>query len=143
MREETEMKKNKEWALIELGKLFPSHAEIHDFPDDITVMKCELLNKVYEIINQLDEPETLTEEWIDKNHFETDNWLEDLFESDGDTTIAHTPQIKVIAVQDLQNRIVPSQEITYEDALKVIAENIGTDEFSVGLYLEALNNNEK
>ena len=35
------------------------------------------------------------------------------------------------------------QGITYEDALKVIAENIDTDEFSIGLYLEALSNNEK
>ncbi len=55
--EETEVKKNKEWAFIELGKLFPSHAEMYNHPDDITVMKCELLNKVYDILSQLDEPE--------------------------------------------------------------------------------------
>ena len=60
---ETEMKKNKEWAFIELGKLFPSHAEMHDSPDYTTVAKCELLNKVYDILNQLDEPETLSQGW--------------------------------------------------------------------------------
>ena len=57
IKEETEVKKNKEWAFIELGKLFPSHAEMYDCPDNITVMKCELLNKVYDILSQLDEPE--------------------------------------------------------------------------------------
>jgi hypothetical protein len=56
------MKKNKEWAFIELGKLFPSHAEMHDFPDNITEVKCELLNKVYDILAQLDEPEVLSQE---------------------------------------------------------------------------------
>ena len=56
------MKKDREWVFIELGKLFPSHAEIRDYPDNVTVTKRELLNKVYDILSQLDEPEVLSQE---------------------------------------------------------------------------------
>ena len=63
-----------------------------------------------EILDQLDKTETLSQTWIDENHFETENWDEDLFKSDGET-IDHTPHIKVIAVQDLPNLIAPQQEL--------------------------------
>ena len=87
------MKKNKEWALIELGKLFPSHAEMYDHPDDLTVMKCELLNKVYDILSQLDEPEVLSQEWIDDHTYHEDEY--DFYYADPD---------------ELKNLLVPKQE---------------------------------
>ena len=72
----------------------------------------DLKEKIYNAIDQLDKPETLSQAWIDQNHFETENWLEELYESDGET-IDYTPHIKVIAVQDLQkqNLIAPKQEL--------------------------------
>ena len=90
------MKKDKEWAFIELGKLFPSHAEMHDFPDDTTVMKCELLNKVYDILKQLDQKETLSQAWIESNSIYAS--------SDGVTE-------EYVHVDDLQTLIVPKQEL--------------------------------
>ena len=70
------------------------------------------INKIMSLIDQLDKPETLSQAWIDQNHFETENLLEDLYKSDGET-IDYTPHIKVIAVQDLQkqNLIAPKQEL--------------------------------
>ena len=70
----------------------------------------DLKEKIYNAIDQFDNQETLSQAWIDENHFETENWAEDLYKSDGET-IDHTPQIKVIAVQDLQNLLVPKQEL--------------------------------
>ena len=72
----------------------------------------DLKEKIYNAIDQLDKPETLSQAWIDQNHFETENLLEDLYKSDGET-IDYTPHIKVIAVQDLQkqNLIAPKQEL--------------------------------
>ena len=99
------MKKDKEWAFIELGKLFPSHAEMHDFPDDTTVMKCELLNKVYDILSQLDQPETLSQEWIEGNSVYAS--------SDGVTE-------EYVHVDDLQNLLVPKQEVTEEQVTEYL-----------------------
>lgn len=83
------------------------------------------INYVLNIIDQLDAPEVLTQEWIDKN-------------------VVHVRGLgDIVEAEAVESIIVPKQEITYEDAIKVIAENIDTDEFSVGLYIEALNNNEK
>lgn len=80
---------------------------------------------VLNLIDQLDEPEVLTQEWIDKN-------------------VVHIRGLgDILKSEDVESLIYRNQEITYEDAIKVIAENIDTDEFSVGMYIEALNNNEK
>ena len=78
------MNKDREWAFIELGKLYPSYTETYEYPDDITVTKCELLNKVYDILSQLDEPEVLSHEWIERNTSPVDDegrlyiWKRDL-----------------------------------------------------------------
>ena len=90
------MKKNKEWAFIELGKIFPSYSETYDYPDSITVMKSELLNKVYDILAQLDEPETLSEEWLEENKC---SWHK--LKVDG----------YYIPVEKLKNRHVPEREL--------------------------------
>ena len=90
------MNKDREWAFIELGKLYPSYTETYEYPDDITVTKCELLNKVYDILSQLDEPEVLSQEWIDNNSINAS--------SDGVTE-------EYVHVRDLQNLLVPKQEL--------------------------------
>lgn len=90
------MKKNKEWAFIELGKIFPSYSETYDYPDSITVMKSELLNKVYDILAQLDEPETLSEEWLEENKCSWTNLSVNGYS---------------IPVEKLQNKLVPKQEL--------------------------------
>ena len=82
------MNKDREWAFIELGKLYPSYTETYEYPDDITVTKCELLNKVYDILSQLDEPEVLSQEWVD----EYDRIAE--LESYNDHLIRYTSKLK-------------------------------------------------
>lgn len=93
--------KDLEWLKKEFNDLFNGKSIL-------TVGK----SVIDEILDQLDEPKVLSQEWIDKNHFETENWAEDLYNSDGEP-IDHTPHIKVIAVQDLQkqNLIMPKQEL--------------------------------
>ena len=56
------MNKDREWVFMKLGKMFPSHSEIHDYSDNITVTKREILNQVYDILSQLDVPEALPQE---------------------------------------------------------------------------------
>ena len=90
------MKKDREWAFMELGKLFPTYTEMCDGPDNITVMKCELLNKVYDILSQLDEPEVLSQEWIDNNSINASH--------DGVTE-------EYVHFVDLKNLIIPKQEL--------------------------------
>ena len=113
------MKKNKLWAKIKLREELKSWRGVEGGIDE------DGINYVLNIIDQLDETEVLTQEWVDKN-------------------VVHVRGLgDIIEAGAVENIIVPNQEITYEDAIKVIAENIDTDEFSVGLYIEALNNNEK
>ena len=50
------------------------------------------VTQVYDLIDQLDEPEVLSQEWIDENKFEVNGWNE------------------AVHVEDLQNLIVPKQE---------------------------------
>lgn len=50
------MKKDKEWLKKELMNLYPSHNEIYEHPDYITVEKVDLINNFIDLINQLDEP---------------------------------------------------------------------------------------
>jgi|SRR5690625_438432 len=91
-------------------------------------IKYQTLREVLQKLGHLDELEVLSQEWIDEHKY----FAEEKIGEDA-----------VVKARDLRNLLVPKQEITYEDALKVIAENIDTDEFSIGLYLEALSNNEK
>ena len=56
------------------------------------------VHRVFDLINQLDEPEVLSQEWIDK-HVETIFDLDEDFETE------------FIKVDDLQNIIVPKQEV--------------------------------
>ena len=100
------MKKDIEWlkGRLRMRKLFKPQTE-EEIGYNMSI------DEFSEYVDQLDEPVTLSQKGIDKNHFEIDNWHEDLVKSDGETSIDHTPQIKVIAVQDLQNAIVSKPEL--------------------------------
>lgn len=113
------MKKNKLWAKIKIQEELESWGGVEGGIDE------DGINYILNIIDQLNETEVLTQEWVDNN-------------------VVHVRGLgDIIEAGAVENIIVPNQEITYEDAIKVIAENIDTDEFSVGLYIDALNNNEK
>lgn len=64
--EEKEVKKGIEWLKDEVYKLFPSHDETYNYPDVITVLRTKMLNSVIDLIDQLDEPEVLSDKWIDE-----------------------------------------------------------------------------
>lgn len=77
------MKKDKKWAKKEVYKMFPSHDEMYIHPDDITVLKTEMLHSIINLLDQLDEPEVLsganTMNAIKPQHYRRGQ--EDLFES--------------------------------------------------------------
>ncbi|WP_373751340.1 DUF1642 domain-containing protein [Jeotgalibaca porci] len=66
------MRKDKKWLKDEVSELYPSYDEMYVSPDYETVAKTETISKVLELINQLDDPETLSQEWIDENVVEGD-----------------------------------------------------------------------
>lgn len=166
-----ELLKDWDWARREFNKLYPGKVEAYVNQDDKITTEIRLLNKVQSIFDQIDKPETLSQEWIDKNVVHV-RGLGDIIEAEAVKNIL-VPEQEItfeqvydklreesilseksfdyywncisdnVEIDEPGNLLVPKQEITYEDALKAIAENIGTDEFSIGLYLEALNNNEK
>lgn len=91
--EETEVKKDKKWAIKEAketinGFFDRSSRGIARHYED------ELIASIAEIIDQLDEPEVLSEEWI---------WEHELIVGD--------VNIPVVKKRDLQNAIVPKQEL--------------------------------
>lgn len=61
------MMKNKQCLKEEVMNLYPSHSEMYEYPDDLTVEKVDLINNFIDLIDQLDEPETLNEEWINEH----------------------------------------------------------------------------
>ena len=96
--EVTEMRKDKEWLRDEVSELYPSYDEMYVSPDYETVAKTETISKVLELIDQLDEPETLSQEWIDENKVERIDNLRKITTSD------------VVPVEKLKNLLVPKQD---------------------------------
>lgn len=77
------MNKNKEWLIKRVENYIPLN--------DKKVR--HVVDNILDIISQLDEPEVLSQDWIDKNKFEVDCWNE------------------AVHVEDLQNLLVPKQEL--------------------------------
>lgn len=90
--------KDIEWLKEELMNLYPSHNEMYEHPDYTTVAKVDLINDFIELIDQLDEPETLSQEWIDENKVARIDNLRKMTTSD------------VVTVEKLKNLIVPKQD---------------------------------
>lgn len=82
--EEIEVKKDIEWLKERVYKMIPGHAEMYSHPDDITVLKTEILNTVIELIDQLVEQKVLSQElpvipsfvaeWIEGNKQVEEKW---------------------------------------------------------------------
>lgn len=87
---ETEVK-DIEWLKERVYRMLPSHAEMYSYPDDTTVLKTEILNTIIELIDQLDEPEVLSWEWISEH-------------SNGPS------RSQYVWVNDLKELLVPKQE---------------------------------
>lgn len=126
------MVKDIEWAKETITKQIESYKNPYDNEEwlgatpSIMDGRYQGLNYALNIMNQM-EVETLSPEWINDH---TDKFIGD----DGN---------RFVSTNYLQNILVPKQELTYEDTLKIIAERHNTDEFSIGLYLEALIHNKK
>ena len=99
------MKKDIEWLREEINKVNP-------FIEHTLTWKI----KVLDLINQLDEPEVLSQEWIDENSY--------------NVHLLGTPDVETVAVprEKLQNLLVPKQEeITEEQAWEVIHGKYGDE----------------
>ena len=109
---EAEMKKDIKWLKKEFDDLFNGKSIL-------TVGK----SVVYEILNQLDEPEVLSQEWLDNNSIYAS--------SDGVTE-------EYVHVDDLQNILVPNQEITEEQVSEYLRERSMTAVDSTLVHRENL-----
>ena len=87
--EETGVKKDKEWAIkyLERSKKYFENKKYYSYGDGVHDGLCEGLS----VINQLDEPEVLSQKWIDEHR--KSYTMEDSVE-----------------ISDLQNLLVPKQE---------------------------------
>ena len=101
-KREREMKKDIEWLKKEIPNL-RGYAVLIDGEDGewepVTTVSVE---DIYELINRLDELEVLSQEWIDEHRestFDLDEDFETVF----------------IKVEDLQNLIVPKQEVLSQE----------------------------
>ena len=93
-KEEYEVLKNIEWLKREIGNMPYTRLKRVGMEDYVAINK----SGVFELINQLDEPEVLSWEWIDEHRestFDLDEDFETVF----------------IKVDDLQNLLVPKQEL--------------------------------
>ena len=130
--EETEVKKDLDWLVqrvhTEREQLAQSFSEGKETDDESAFNdgKDEALSSVLRLINQLDEPETLSEEWIDKRKVPI-FWMAE--EQDA------------VRVEHLQNLLVPKQE-EVDRAYKDGYEKGKQHTFYKG-YLEGLADKEK
>ena len=114
------MKKDIEWLREEVNELplrFLGFSVLKQ-REEFTVSKDDVL----ELINQLDEPEVLSQEWIEE-HKETIFDLDEDFETE------------FIKIEDLQNLLVPKQE---EQIAKTVADVIADFYKSLELLKEVL-----
>lgn len=66
------MNKDIKWLKEEAMNLYPSHSEVYEHPDYLTVEKVDLINNFIDLIYQLDEPEKpvipqFMAYWIEEN----------------------------------------------------------------------------
>ena len=91
------MNKDKEWLKQQVVKNYPSQSEINN-PDYVVITKVEIIDEFLSLIDQLDEQETLSQEWIDENKVARINNLRKMTTSD------------VVTVEKLKNLLVPKQD---------------------------------
>lgn len=89
------MKKDIEWLISEIDQRVEAHKETTPYNTGVaTGMRSSLF-----LINQLDEAEVLSQEWIDKHSY--------------NVHLLGTPDVETVAIprDDLQNLLVPEQEL--------------------------------
>ena len=116
--EETEVKKDLNWFKEQLDDIETNSPRLWT-PDSIW-----MLDKVYELLNQLDEPEVLSQEWIEDNEYRVIEYPE-----------------SVVPSKKLQTLLVPKQE-EVDRAYKDGYEKGKQHTFYKG-YLEGLADKEK
>jgi|SRR5690625_4908483 len=113
IKEETEVKKDIEWLKETLEERIDTMAKFEDVSYSIGLK--EAYQHTLLLINQLDEPEVLSEDWIDENSY--------------NVHLLGTPDVETVAVprEKLQNLLVPKREITEEQAWEVIHGKYGDE----------------
>lgn len=89
--EETEVKKDIEWLKEEIGEL-PCVDTVFNSDGSYYIDSAVPVMTVYDLLNQLDEPEVLTLEWIDEHEIHYNHW------------------VGAVPVTELRNLLVPKQE---------------------------------
>ena len=117
--EELEVKKNIEWANGEIKKVrdLLNNKRYEEEVDDFTTGVLSGLKKALEILDQLDEPETLSQEWLVEHSY--------------NVHLLGTPDVETVAVprDDLEGLLVPTLsemetvEITEEQAMEWLDNN--------------------
>ncbi len=116
------MKKDKEWLREEVYKLIEGYTSFGGH--EHTFITGENVNKLGVLIDQLDEPEVLSQEWIDENEEQ-----EEMYGSYG------------VPVHKLQNLLVPKQEMTFEQVHDKLREESILSEKSFDYYWNCINDN--
>lgn len=115
------MKKDIEWLKEEIGDL--PIADTVFISDGVSYIDSAVsVMSVYDLIDQLDEPEVLSQEWIDKHKYRYDN-------------------IEVVGTKDLQNPLVPKQEMTFDEVHDKLREESILSEKSFDYYWNCINDN--
>lgn len=143
------MTKDIKWLKDEVYKLFPSHDEMCNYPDDITVLRTQMLHSVIDLIDQLDEPETVEQtarllenvlkenkrlgKLLEKKHQEWFNLMDEINNQevlsdkwiDEHITDGHNVNLgdKVVYADELDGVLVPKQEYfldTLEDGVYAV-----------------------
>lgn len=92
-------------------------------------IKYRTLREVLQKLGHLDEPEVLSQKWIDENKVQRIDNLRKMTTSD------------VVTVEKLKNLIVPKQEITFEQAYDKLREESILSEKSFDYYWNCINDN--
>ena len=104
------MKKDIEWLKREIPNLRGYVVVIDEIDGGLNPVTTISLKDVYRLINQLDEPEVLSQEWIDKHEY-----------------VGMDPNSAFVYVKDLQNLIVPKQE-EFETKIQELIESYKQEE---------------
>lgn len=124
------MTKDKKWLKEELVQSYLKESVVYlDGKEFQKVRYFEISEKkLFNLIDQLDEPEVLSQEWIDEHS----------------VAVAYDgipDQTEIVYVDELENLIVPKQEITFGQAHDKLREESILSEKSFDYYWNCINDN--
>lgn len=103
------MKKEKEWLKEEAMNLYPSHSEMYEHPDYLTVEKVDLINNFIDLIDQLDEPEV---KQLDKKIKELESYNNELIR-DNNQLRNELDNQEVLSQEWIENHSASADTISY------------------------------